>query len=122
MNIQQTVFEFPAKIGSVVVVTEFLLACADIMQVVPSTIHIDMFPSNGNYPIGFTAAVSFQESYCILDTWPEEEYCHLNLVSCKPFDEAQIRVLVVNMFNVNLAKVTQFDVFKRSRPVDPRGA
>lgn len=121
MNIQQTVFEFPAKIDYVAIVIEFLLGCADIMQVTPSTIHIDMFPSNGRHPIGFTAAVSFQESYCILDTWPEEEYCHLNLVSCKAFDETEIQLLIRRKFGVDQARIIQFDVFKRSRSVDPHG-
>lgn len=113
MNIQQTVFEFPAVVDSIHPVMSFLEGCAQEMDVTPSTYHIDMFPSNGSHPIGFTASVTFQESYCILDTWPEEAYCHFNAVSCKPFDEEQIRSLIELMFGVDPTKIIQFDVFKR---------
>ena len=121
MNIQQTVLEFPVKASGVIAIVEFLLLCAKIMQVIPSTIHIDMFPSNDTHPIGFTATISFLESYAAFDFWPEEEYCHLNLVSCKRFPEEDIISLIALMFHIKPTEITQFDVFKRSHPVDPHG-
>ncbi len=121
MNIQQTVLEFPAAVNDLHVVLRFLEGCAGIMKVIPSTYHLDMFPSKGVHPIGFTATVSFQESYCAIDTWPEEEYCHLNLVSCKRFGEAAIISLIHFMFGVDPEAIIQFDVFKRPRAVGPDG-
>lgn len=120
MNIQQTVLEFPAGAYDESVVLNFLKRCARIMGVTPSTYHIDMFPQKGVHPIGFTATVSFQESYVAFDLWPQEEYCHVNLVSCKSFDELQIQDLICNTFDVDITTIVQFDVLERSRPTERR--
>jgi len=98
MNVHQVVYEFEGEIRSVGSVVDFLQSGTLILEVSLSALHVQLFPDNGTYPIGFTATAYFQESYIALDTWPEHSYVHLNVVCCKVFSEDKIEMLIRRSF------------------------
>ena len=62
--------------------------------------------------VGLTATVSFVESYATVDSWPEENYLHLNIVSCKKFDKVKLRKFLKLWFNVRTIK--EYEVFDKT--------
>ena len=111
-NCQCTVIEFEAVIDDRIGVTQFLLNAAKILDVTPVSLGIDFFPSPDNEcRIGFTAEVKFQESFCLLDTWPERDYAMLVAVSCKPFSNNGLVNLIQKSWDTKNLEVK--DVFSR---------
>lgn len=113
-NVQMVVIEFEAQVSHRLGVAEFLLNAAKILDVTPVSLGMDFFPSPDNEcRIGFTAEVKFQESFCLIDSWPERCYALVVAVSCKPFSTEGLVALIRKSWDTKNIDVK--DVFSRGR-------
>ena len=91
MKIQQETFELEMKIQTISEALNFLWQIAGVICVKPTAFNAVLYPTiGGEGGCGITATLYFVESYCIIDSWPETSFVHLNIVSCKPFSRSLV--------------------------------
>jgi len=109
MNVQHNVYEIKGVLGNSGDAMRFLLLVTDRLGLTPVGFNAYLFPTVGDRGgTGITAQVSFVESYATIDSWPEENYIHLNIVSCKEFDSKK----VVDFLKESFGEVKEYLVFK----------
>lgn len=97
MKIQQFSKDYELDLRKEEDCLKFLKELVKIIGIHPVAYNIQLYPTpdkRGGY--GITATVYFVESYATLDSWPEKKYVHLNIISCKKFDEYKIMEFVKN--------------------------
>ena len=81
-----------------------------IIELTPVAFYANIFPTvNGKGGEGITATINFVESYATIDSWPEEEYIHLNIVSCKSFDNSR----VLDFLRESFDDIKDYNVFTK---------
>lgn len=108
MNIIQTVYEIEGVISSVKDSMSLLFDLTEVVKLTPVAFYANIFPTvGGKGGEGITATINFVESYAVIDSWPEREYIHLNIVSCKMFDRKKVYTFLTDRF----IKVKEYNVF-----------
>lgn len=91
MNVIQVVYEIRGVIDSVRSSMELLFALTTVIELTPISFNAQILPTtDGKGGTGITAQIGFVESYATVDSWPENQYIHLNIVSCKLFDKKKV--------------------------------
>jgi len=113
MDIQQEVFEFDIGKQNIKKQLGFMLDLVEAIGLTPVGITTRIYPlKDGSGGNGVTATVEFVESYAVLDTWPELNYAHLNITSCKRFSVKKVKEQIKKHFKSK--KIRHIRVFKRS--------
>ncbi|MCH7604903.1 S-adenosylmethionine decarboxylase [Patescibacteria group bacterium] len=103
MNVTHRVYEFDTEIRDIKVCVEFLLELTNTIKTTPVNFNASLYPTpDKKGGVGITAVVQFAESYAVLDSWPEKNYVHLNVVSCKHFDS--LISFIQNWFGISKVK------------------
>jgi len=103
MDITHRVYEFNTEIKDIKACVEFLFELTNTINTTPVNFNASLYPTpDGKGGVGITAAVHFVESYAVLDSWPEKNYVHLNVVSCKHFDS--LTSFIQNRFGISEVK------------------
>lgn len=114
MNIVNYIYEFEINTRDAKKYADFLWGVVDVLGTKPVGMNIQWYPEEGGLGgFGPTAFITFIESYVALDTWPENNYGHLSIVSCKGFNKEELEKYIKEFWGVE--KITKtHKVFDRS--------
>ena len=91
MDIQQESFTFKAVVDNMHKALTLLLWIATAIKVEPTGFTCQLISAKDEKKQkGLTACLFFLQSYSVLDSWPENQYVHLTITSCKPFSRELI--------------------------------
>ena len=113
MNTTHYSYEFKINTREIRIYVDFLMKIVEMLDTTPVGLDVRWYPViDGIGGYGPTAFVTFIESYVAFDTWPEEDYGFLSIVSCKDFNKKKLEKLIRDFWGIK--KIKTYKVFNHS--------